>query len=216
MRTVAKRQTATRIVRRARRAGVDVPETLLSSLEHYLALLARWNQRINLTALPLEPPSDEAVDRLVVEPLVAVRRLRPEDRLAVDIGSGGGSPSIPMRLAAPALRFVLVEVKVRKAAFLREAARELALDGVEVENRRFEELLARSDLHEAADVVTLRAVRADRRLWRGFEAVLRPGGRVFWFSSGSREHDLSFNQIHSDSLTPASAARLLVLERPQR
>jgi 16S rRNA (guanine527-N7)-methyltransferase len=156
---------------------------VLAGLEAYLGLLGRWNHKINLTALPVDPPTDEAVDRLIIEPLVAARHVGRADRLAIDIGSGGGSPAIPLKLAVPALRMVLVEVKVRKSAFLREVIRELKLTGVEVENHRYEELLPRVDLHEAADLVTVRAVRADVRLWRGIQAFLRPGGRVFWFGS---------------------------------
>jgi 16S rRNA (guanine527-N7)-methyltransferase len=182
---VAGRDLTQRVARRARRAGIRLTPAALAAVESYLGLLARWNRRINLTSLQVDPPTDEAVDRLIVEPFAAARRVEPTDRLVIDIGSGGGSPAIPLKLAAPQLRMVLVEVKVRKSAFLREAIRELGLAGVEVENLRYEELLPRVDLHEAADVVTLRAVRADARLWRGIQAFLRPGGRVFWFGSSS-------------------------------
>jgi 16S rRNA (guanine527-N7)-methyltransferase len=168
-------------VRRLVRAGCTLPAGVVDGLVGYLDLLGRWNRRINLTSLGLEPITDEAIDRLLVEPALASRHVLSNERLAIDIGSGGGSPAIPLRLCVPDLRMVLVEVKVRKAAFLREAVRQLALANVEVENRRFEELLARTDLHEGADLVTLRAVRADRRLWTTILAFLRPGGRVFWF-----------------------------------
>ena len=182
---MATRNITARITRRARRAGVAVPGSALAPLGTYLALLSRWNQRINLTALALDPPSDEAVDRLIVEPLVAAKQIRARDRLLIDIGSGGGSPGIPLTLAVPELRTVLVEVKVRKSAFLREVVRQLDLQAVEVVNGRFEELLGRSDLLESADLVSLRAVRPDRRLWNGIQAFLVPGGRVLWFGSAA-------------------------------
>jgi 16S rRNA (guanine527-N7)-methyltransferase len=166
---------------------VVVARDLGVQLGAYLELLARWNQRINLTALTLEPPSDEAIDRLIVEPLAAARQIFAQDRLLIDIGSGGGSPGIPLKLAVPALQTVLVEVKVRKSAFLREAVRHLGLQAVEVVNGRFEELLGRRELLEAADLVSLRAVRPDRKLWNGVQAFLKPGGRVLWFGSVGRK-----------------------------
>jgi 16S rRNA (guanine527-N7)-methyltransferase len=212
---VASRDLGTRIVRRAERVGVIVAPELAESLRVYLDLLARWNAKINLTALALTPPTDEAIDRLLVESLIATRHVRPVDRLLLDIGSGGGSPALPLLLARPHLRGVLVEVKVRKAAFLREAIRTLELAHVEVENRRFEELFARSDLHEAADIVTLRAVRADRRLWTGIRAFLSLEGRVFWFggSAGDAGVDsMSFDQIHTDhNLAGRASSRLTIL-----
>lgn len=177
---------AARIGARAQRAGVTVSPILGVSLAAYLELLARWNGKINLTALDVDGPSDEAIDRLIIEPLVAAEHIRPSETFCIDVGSGGGSPAIPLKLAVPRLRVMLVEAKVRKSAFLREAVRQLGLSSVEVENRRFEELLGRAGLIESADLVTIRAVRVDRTLLGGIAGLLRPGGRLFWFdSSGS-------------------------------
>src|ERR1041385_3414854 len=47
---------------------VSVAPALADQLARYLELLARWNKTINLTALPIDPPSDVAIDRLIVEP----------------------------------------------------------------------------------------------------------------------------------------------------
>ena len=54
---------------------------------------------------------------------------RPWPTRLMDIGSGGGSPAIPLKLALPHLHLTMVEAKVRKSAFLREASRQLELDG---------------------------------------------------------------------------------------
>jgi 16S rRNA (guanine527-N7)-methyltransferase len=159
----------------------------LEGLASYLTLLGRWNARINLTSLKVDHPNDEAVDRLIVEPVVASAAIGPDVRLALDIGSGGGSPALPLKIMCPSVRFVLVESKVRKSAFLREAVRELSLQDVEVENRRFEELLSRVDLHEAVDLLTMRAVRLDRKLRSAMLAFLADAGRVFLFGSQAAE-----------------------------
>ena len=173
----------------------------MARLDAYLELLARWNTRINLTALPVEPLADEAVDRLVIEPLEAARHVNGTDRVAVDIGSGGGSPAIPLKLAAPHLHMVLVESKVRKAAFLREVVRTLGLGDIEVANCRFEAF-------ESAPVhlVTLRAVRPDLKLIMGITSLLRTEGRLFWF--------ISFDQIRSAAA--AKKLHALELESEQR
>ncbi|HUF46716.1 MAG TPA: RsmG family class I SAM-dependent methyltransferase [Vicinamibacterales bacterium] len=192
------------------------PPRYLPKIEAYFDLLSKWNRRINLTSLPLDPPSDEAIDRLVIEPLVAAGQVRPADRLCVDLGSGGGSPGVPLHLATPWVRLVLVEVKVRKSAFLREVARQLGLGTVEVENSRFEELLARSDLLEAADLVTFRAVRPDRALWNTVQAFLKPGGRALWFTSGGSLPAFEIpmlSMVAKVSLVRATGSELVVLEK---
>jgi 16S rRNA (guanine527-N7)-methyltransferase len=172
---------ASQIHRRLRRADVAATDDVISAVAAYLEILARWNKRINLTAFDLTPPSDEAIDRLIVEPLAAVRYLRTDDRLVVDIGSGGGSPSIPIKLAVPSLQMVLFESRTRKSAFLREAVRALGLRDVDVETIRADPETIPAWLQGAADVVTIRAVRADARIWDAIETLVNRDGRVFWF-----------------------------------
>src|SRR5579871_4486315 len=87
-----------RIIQRAQEAGLHISVDLAADLARYLSVLRRWNRKINLTSLPLDPVSDGAIDRLVVEPLVALSFLTDLDRVIIDIGSGGGSPALPLRL----------------------------------------------------------------------------------------------------------------------
>jgi 16S rRNA (guanine527-N7)-methyltransferase len=215
---VTARSIAARISRRAQRAGVTVPPDAMPGLEGYLEHLTRWNRKITLTALPLEPLSDDAVDRLIVEPVAAAASVEASDRVAIDIGSGGGSPAVPLRLACPHLRMVMVESKVRKTAFLREIIRQLDLENTSVENSRVEELLLRPDLHEFADIVTIRAVRAEPKLWSAIQAFLRPGGRVFWFGSGrepSKQQSLiiPFTLKSELMLCSSTGSRLTILQK---
>lgn len=76
----------------------------------------------------------------------------------------------------------MVESKTRKAAFLCEATRHVGLEGVRVEARRLEELLSDASLHEAADAISVRAVRIDRRLLSLLLAFAKPQGHVFLFA----------------------------------
>lgn len=175
--------------RRGHAAGITIEPDLIEALEAYYLLLTKWNARINLTAFRLTPGGeDDAVDRLLVEPLVAARYVPGRARTLLDAGSGGGSPAIPMALASPQLHLRMVEVKTRKAIFLREAVRTLGLKRAEVETARFEELLPRPELHEAQDLVTIRAVRVETRTLLTLQAFLRPGGLLFLFrGSGAVE-----------------------------
>lgn len=162
--------------------GVFLPESLTDHLASYYELLARWNRKINLTAL--DNP-DEAIDRLLLEPILAARHLPTGDVNIMDIGSGGGSPAIPLKLAAPSSMLTMVEVKARKSAFLREAVRTLGLDKTSVETSRYEELLARPDLHEAFGLLSLRAIRVEVRTLLTLQAFIQPGGLIFLFRGPS-------------------------------
>jgi 16S rRNA (guanine527-N7)-methyltransferase len=179
---VAARDFRTRLSRRASKAGVFLPDSLAAGLTTYYELLSKWNRKINLTAL--DNP-DEAIDRLLLEPVLGARYLPPSGTRLIDIGSGGGSPAIPLKLAAPQLGLTMVEAKARKSAFLREAIRELELTEASVETSRYEELLARPELHEAFDAMSLRAVRVERRVLQTLQAFLSPRGNMLLFRGAS-------------------------------
>jgi 16S rRNA (guanine527-N7)-methyltransferase len=173
---VASRDLRTRLQKRAAKAGVFLSADLSEQLAAYYELLARWNLKINLTATT---DIDEAIDRLLLEPVAAAKYL-PSSGGLMDVGSGGGSPAIPLHLAAPKLPLTMVEVKARKAAFLREAVRALGIAAL-VETARYEELLARPELHEAFAAVSVRAVRIEARVLKTLQAFLAPGGALLLF-----------------------------------
>jgi 16S rRNA (guanine527-N7)-methyltransferase len=189
-----------RLTRRARRAGAALHGDLGHKLEVYYRLLATWNQKINLTGMNLGEPTPEAIDRLLIEPLVAARHAPSGARRIIDIGSGGGSPAIPFTLAVPGSDLLMVESKTRKSIFLREALRALEMTDSSVATSRFEELLTRPALHEAHDILTLRAVRLETRILMNLQALVKPGGQIFLFRSTSTVDP-------ADSVTPPLAWR---------
>ena len=180
---MARKGLARRLQQRATRARLDLSEELVEQLTVYVELLQRWNEQMNLTALD---DRDTGLDRLVIEPIVAARHLPGVEAKVIDVGSGGGSPAIPLRLAMRGGSMLMVETKTRKAAFLREAVRQLGLKETVVEASRFESLLAVPDLHESFDVLTLRAVRVEGRVLRSLQAFVKPDGELFLFR-GSRD-----------------------------
>ena len=167
---------------------MQVPAEVVELLEAYFRLLAKWNVKINLTALPLQGPTDETFDRLFVEPLVAATAIPNTSGVWFDLGSGGGSPALPLKVVRQELSLTLVESKTRKAAFLREAVRSLALPATDVVNARFDELPMA--IRHTANLVTARAVRPDATLFNASAELLKPGGRLFLFGK------LSTNSSH--------------------
>ena len=208
------RQVADRIARCASRARLEIDSPLREALAAYVDLLMRWNRRINLTALTAD---DHGIDRLVIEPLVAAQHLPRHDAVVTDIGSGGGSPAVPMKLAAPSLRLRMVESRTRKAAFLREVVRRLALEDTTVEACRFEELADREELAVQSDVVSVRAVRTGARMLGRIEPVLKADGVVFLFGSTRGTVDAVPAPWRVDGVHPLlGRSRLVVLRKHRR
>lgn len=179
---------AHRLAGRLEMAGVTAPASVVSALATYYDLLRKWNRTVNLTALRDE---DEALDRLLVEPLVASGDL-PGVGWLVDVGTGGGSPAIPLKLARPALALTMIEARSRKVAFLREAVRHLALRDAEVEGRRAEGWAnAMAGLGRSPEVFSMRAVRPDATLTVLLARVADDRTRLWVFGAGDAQPHLT-------------------------
>jgi 16S rRNA (guanine527-N7)-methyltransferase len=128
----------------------DPPATLIPQLSTYLDLLLKWNARTNLTAIR-DP--EEIASRHFGESLFAARHLDTGTLTLLDFGSGGGFPGLPIALLRPDIQVTLAESQNKKATFLREVVRTLALP-TEVWPDRVESMPAIRQFH----TVTLRAV----------------------------------------------------------
>jgi 16S rRNA (guanine527-N7)-methyltransferase len=106
----------------------------------YLALLLRWNQAYNLTAIrdPREMVTKHLLDSLAMHPYVD--GLVASGGALADLGTGAGLPGIPLAIVKPGLRVTLVESAGKKARFMRQAIRELGLADARVAESRIEAL----------------------------------------------------------------------------
>jgi 16S rRNA (guanine527-N7)-methyltransferase len=132
-----------------------LPPEFADRSETYVALLLEANRRLNLTRIT--DPRDIAVFHL----LDAVDHVTLLDTTgatsAVDLGSGGGLPGIPLAIARPELRWTLVDSVAKKADALRGFVDALGLTNVSVVTDRAE-TLGRSPQHrERHDFVAARA-----------------------------------------------------------
>jgi 16S rRNA (guanine527-N7)-methyltransferase len=120
----------------------------------YLALLARWNQTYNLTAVrdPHEMVGKHLLDSLAMHPFVDA--LAARGGTLADLGTGPGLPGIPLAIVKPGLKVSLVESNGKKARFLRESVRQLGLKDVRVAEARIESV----DEAGAYDAITARAL----------------------------------------------------------
>lgn len=194
----------------AKTLGVLLEPAALDALAAHLRLLFAWNKRYNLTAI-VAPR--EAARRHVVESLEALPFLdaRAGDLLC-DLGSGNGYPALPLVLAVPSLRAVLVEAREARAAFLRAVVRECGLgERVRVEQAR----LAGADaLPPETTLVTFRGL-PDPAAWAG-GAAARAGVRrvVAWLARADAEALAArLAGARTIPLRAHPAAALLIVER---
>lgn len=142
---------------------------------------------MNLTALDVEQFSPQTLDRLIREPLEASGLVAGlSEGSWYDLGTGGGSPAIPLKIVLPGLALTMVESRSRKAAFLREVARETNIESASVLVDRIENL--RTPPHSgSANLVSLRAVKLDLQTAVAVRELLAVKGSILIFGGASRE-----------------------------
>jgi len=97
--------------------------------------LAKWNRKINLTAI--EDPVEVAVKHFLDS--MAPDSMIPWNASLLDIGSGGGFPGIPLKILKPSLSVTLIDASRKKVNFLKHLIRILGLENIEVFHVRAEE-----------------------------------------------------------------------------
>ncbi len=161
--------------------GITLPATAQERLITYLRLLERWNRAYNLTAVRdiRQMVSRHLLDSLAVLPLLRSGRL-------IDVGSGAGLPGIPLAMARPEMRCVLLDSNAKKTRFLIQAAAELELSNVEVVHSRVEEYRPA----ELFDTVTTRAFAGLGEMIRHTRHLLAERGRFVALKGANVEGEI--------------------------
>jgi 16S rRNA (guanine(527)-N(7))-methyltransferase RsmG len=154
-----------------------VPQKQL--LARYCDELIRWNKRINLTGLS----GVDLVRRLVLEPVWTGLQLKPQGILA-DIGSGNGSPAMPLHIVCNFRAAHLIEARTKRAAFLRHLTTTLPLSNVFVHRAKFEGIVAELG---PVDWITLQGVALSGGLLDSVKQISSATTNIVWITSSGVE-----------------------------
>ena len=157
----------------------------LDKFEKFREILTEYNKKCNLTSIldKKEVYIKHFADSIIPEELF------PLNSEVIEIGSGGGFPSIPLKIVRDDLKFTLVESTGKKCAYLEETVKELGLGGVKVLNIRAEEGGRMQNLREKFDVAEARAVAALNTLCEYCIPFVKVGG-LFIAYKGDAEKEL--------------------------
>lgn len=123
-------------------------------LAKFCTLLKEYNEKFNLTSIK---DDDEIYEKHFADSLKG-EEFFFENAKVLEIGSGGGFPSVPLKIARDDLDFTLIEATGKKCSYLKTIGKELGFENFEVLNGRAEELGKKEEYREKFDIVTARAV----------------------------------------------------------
>lgn len=160
--------------------------------ERFYQLLIEYNAKFNLTAITQR---EEVFHKHFLDSLAGAHLL-PESSRVVEIGSGAGFPSLPIKLVREDLTLTLVESTGKKCNFLRTAVQELGLTGVSVVNARAEDLGREEAFREKFDAAIARAVAPLASLAEYCMPFVRVGGSFIAWKGNADELETGRHAIH--------------------
>jgi 16S rRNA (guanine527-N7)-methyltransferase len=170
----------------ARGFGVKLSERQLDLFALFLDRLWLWNRRVSLTGIS---EKRQMITRLLLEPLVVLPYL-PSSGTVLDIGSGAGSPGLPLKIAKPEFEVHLLESKAKKVSFLKDIIRKLHLKGIEAYRGRAEKWTDPRTLFHFYDIVTARALAPLKETIGLCCPYLEPGSLLVTFKGSKVEQEI--------------------------
>ena len=164
----------------AQKLGFSFKEDILEKFHLYYKELCFWNRSVNLTGLQTE--QEQAV--VLFADSLAGSLAFPERTLLsiIDIGTGGGFPGIPLKLAFPSLQATLMEPRGNKTAFLHTVIGKLELTGISVIQKRLEACRSIINEEDKWDIAISKAVSLETIL-PYVKNILKEDGKLVVFRS---------------------------------
>lgn len=141
---------------KATQSGIDLTDKQIESLKIYYELLIEWNEKMNLTAIT--EPQDVALKHFCDSILLLSYADIPQNSYLIDVGTGAGFPSIPVKIVRPDIKLCLLDSLNKRLVFLKEVVDRLSFNDVQIVHSRAEDGARNAQLREKFDFATSRAV----------------------------------------------------------
>ena len=181
----------------AQKLGFSFTGEVLEKFCRYYDELCRWDRSINLTGLRTDK---ERTVLLFVDSLAGYLAISDKpDALIMDVGTGGGFPGIPLKLALPALNVLLMEPRSNKIAFLHNIIGKLELTRISVIQSRLENFRSMVLDEEKCDVALCKGVNVEH-IVPCIDHILKENGKLVVFRSKNidNKHKIKGMKIHEE------------------
>jgi len=179
-----------------------------ATLEDYFQVLMSHNKKVNLVSRETLPADLKRLAAESLLPLDIIENEAPDFKFDsyLDIGSGGGFPSVPIILARNIGCVRLVERTAKKASALEKIIRELKLEA-EIIPRNFEEI----KFDRSFELITLRYVKLTESLLKRIYRLLKENGRFIYYSSTVSELYKNSSEIYSFNSSEVAVNKSLTI-----
>ena len=169
---------------------INLDNNQLEEFYKYMCLLIEWNEKMNLTAI-IEPK--EIILKHFIDSLTILNEIEDKNTL-IDIGTGAGFPGIPLKIAKPNLKVVLLDSLNKRILFLNEVVNKLELENIETIHARVEDIGKNIKYREKFEIVTSRAVANLAILSEYMIPLTKIGGKCICMKGSSIKDEINESQ----------------------
>ena len=130
--------------------GITLTDKQRQQFDKFYELLVEWNKVMNLTGIT---EYEEVNEKHFVDSLSIVKAIDMESvESVIDVGTGAGFPGIPLKIAFPHLKVVLLDSLNKRINFLNEVIAELGLTDIKTIHGRAEDYAKQTEYREKFDL----------------------------------------------------------------
>lgn len=168
--------------------GITLDEKQKQQFDKFYELLVEWNKVMNLTGIT---EYEEVNEKHFVDSLSIVKAIdMSQVKSVIDIGTGAGFPGIPLKIAFPHLKVVLLDSLNKRINFLNTVIEELGLENIETIHGRAEDFAKQAEYREQFDLCVSRAVANLATLSEYCIPYVEKGGMFVPYKSGEIDEEV--------------------------
>lgn len=174
--------------RKASALGIELSDRQLEQFRMYYEMLVEKNKVMNLTAIT---EWEEVIDKHFIDSISLIKACDVSgEKYVLDLGCGAGFPGIPLKIAFPNLKIVLLDSLNKRILFLQEVIEALGLENVEALHGRAEDYARKAEYREQFDYCVSRAVANLTTLSEYCIPYVKEGGCFISYKSGKVKEEL--------------------------